>query len=215
MFEDYLKELSEKYFSKDQWHVIPLSNKKNTKSADFYFDLGDAIFIIEQKSSLIRLTAKQQVPDLNALNKFISNTLVEAYEQIQSTCKQLNISKPIIKVILLYETIPNIGLIETAVPEIFEKDDNCYIMTILEVEILFYLWLVDKKKCSELIQKMIISKKGDILHSGNITKIYKDMNLYALHGIGRELTYFQSALENLGKELGKSDLTNRDEPKQI
>lgn len=203
MFEDYLKELSEKYFSKDQWHVIPVSNKKNDKSADFYFDLGDAIFVIEQKSSLIRLTAKQQVPDLNALSKFISNTIIEAYGQIQSTCMQLSVSKPVIKVILLYETIQNTSLIESAVPEIFGKDDNCYIMTILEVEIMFYLWSVDKEKCSELIQKMLTSKKENILHSSSISNIYKEMNLYALHGIGRELTYFQSELAHLGEELGQ------------
>ncbi len=198
MFEDYLKELARKHFQPEQWRVIPTMKKK---SADFYFDLEDAILVIEQKSSLIRLSVKQQTPDLDALNKFFANTIKEAYRQIQSTCSEIKLSKPIIKIILLYETIENTQLIEAALPEIFGIEDSCYIMTILELEIMFHLWSTDKGKCLELLQNMITGKKE---HSCSISKIYKDMGLYALHGIARELDYFEKALENLGKELGKT-----------
>jgi len=202
MFEDYLKELASKHFSPEQWSVISTTKKKR-KSADYYFDLEDAILVIEQKSSLIRLSIKQQTPDLDALNKFISNAITEAYDQIQSTCAEIKTSKPIIKIIILYETIENTHCIEAAIPEIFGTDDSCYIMTILELEIMFHLWSTDRTKCFELLQKMIAGKKDDALHICSISKIYKDMGLYALHGIARELDYFQMALENLGKELGK------------
>lgn len=201
MFEDYLKELAGKHFLPEQWKVIPITKKK---SADFYFDLKDAILVIEQKSSLIRLSVKQQTPDLDALNKFITNAITEAYKQIQATCSEIKLSKPIIKIILLYETIENTAMIEAALPEIFETDDSCYIMTILELEIMFHLWSTDKDKCLELLQKMMAGKKEDAMHSCSISKIYKGMGLYALHGIARELNYFETALENLGKELGKT-----------
>lgn len=201
MFEDYLKELAGKHFQPEQWRVIPIMKKK---SADFYFDLEDAILVIEQKASLIRISAKQQTPDLNALNNFFANAITGAYKQIQATCSEIKLSKPIIKIILLYETIENTHLIEAALPEIFGTDDSCYIMTILELEILFHLWSTDKDKCLELLLKMLSGKKEDTMHSCSISKIYKDMGLYALHGIARELDYFEKALENLGKELDKT-----------
>ena len=201
MFEDYLKELAGKHFLPEQWKVIPTIKKK---SADFYFDLEDAILVIEQKSSLIRLSVKQQTPDLDALNKFFANAITEAYKQIQATCTEIKLSKPIIKIILLYETIENISLIEAALPEVFGIDDSCYIMTILELDIMFHLWSTDRDRCLELLQKMMTGKKEEAMHSCSISKIYSDMGLYTLHGIARELNYFQIALENLGKELGKT-----------
>lgn len=201
MFEDYLKELAEKHFLPEQWKVIPRGKKR---SADFYFDLNDAILVIEQKSSLIRLSVKQQAPDLDALNKFFANAIIEAYKQIQATCSEIKSSKTIIKIILLYETIENTAMIEAALPEIFGTDDSCYIMTILELEIMFHLWSTDRDRCLELLQNMITGKKEDTIHSCSISEIYRDMGLYALHGIARELDYFQIALENLGKELGKT-----------
>lgn len=201
MFEDYLKELAGKHFLPEQWKVIPTAKKK---SADFYFDLKDAILVIEQKSSLIRLSVKQQTPDLDALNKFFTNAITEAYKQIQATCTEIKLSKPIIKIILLYETIENTHLLEAALPEVFGTDDNCYIMTILELEIMFHLWSTDRDRCLELLQKMMTGKKEGSVHSCSISKIYRNMGLYALHGIARELNYFQIALENLGKELGKT-----------
>ncbi len=200
MFEDYLKELAGKHCSPEQWDVISTGKRK---SADFYFDLKDTILVIEQKSSLIRLSVKQQTPDLDALNKFMSNAIREAYNQIQSTCSEIITSKPIIKIILLYETIENTSLIEAALPEIFETDDKCFVMTILELEILFRLWTSDRVRCLELLQEMVAGKKEDARHKCSISKIYKDMELYALHGIARELDYFQMALENMGRELGK------------
>ncbi len=198
MFEDYLKELAVKHFSPEQWNAIPRANKK---SADFYFDLNDVILVIEQKSSLIRLSAKQQTSNLEALNKFITTTIIGAYRQIQATCAEINSSKPILKIILLYEMIENTGLIEMSVPEIFGVDDKCYILTILELEIMFHLWSTDRDRCLELLQKMLTGKQDNEMRGCSVTKIYREMGLYALHGIARELDYFQIQLENLKKEL--------------
>lgn len=198
MFEDYLKELAEKHFSPEQWNVIPRAKKK---SADFYFDLNDAILVIEQKSSLIRLSAKQQTSNLEVLNKFITTAIIGAYGQIQATCEEIDSSKPVLKIILLYEMIENTGLIEMSVPEIFGTNDKCYIMTIWELEIMFHLWSTDRAKCLELLQKMLTGKQNDDIGGCSITKIYKEMGLYALHGIAGELDYFQMQLENLRKEL--------------
>ena len=48
---------------------------------------------------------------------------------------------------------------------------------------------------------MLTGKQNDDIGGCSITKIYKEMGLYALHGIAGELDYFQMQLENLRKEL--------------
>ena len=75
-------------------------------------------------------------------------------------------------------------------------------MTILELEIMFYLWSTDRSRCLELLQKMITGKREDPMHSCSISIIFNNMGLYVLHGISREHNYFEIALKNLGKELG-------------
>ncbi len=109
MFEDYLCELANRYLDKEQLKKLPQTNQKG---ADYRIDFDNAILIIEQKSALLGLNAKQQVPDIECINKYYIRNVLEAYKQIQSTVEVTNEEKPILKIILLYENFFNTGLIE-------------------------------------------------------------------------------------------------------
>lgn len=88
--------------------------------------------LIESKSSLLKLDAKQQVPNMESTDTFFTNTISEAYIQLNSSYEQLKskISVPLIKIILLYDEFSNTSVIETSMSKIFEKDSLCFVMTI-------------------------------------------------------------------------------------
>lgn len=201
MFEDYLKELAAEYCSPDQWSVIPQGKRKG---ADFVFDFGGAKMIIEQKSALISLLGKQQVPDLKALERYKSNIL-EAHEQLNNTYQELiahvSDKKPIIKIILLYENITNLGLAEQAVDDTFEKDRLCFISTIAEFEILLHLWRDDMSTFTKVLTAMLNNKSTPPYGRVNITKIFMDMDLYRFYHFTGERDYFQNAMNDLKNEL--------------
>lgn len=60
--------------------------------------------LVESKSSLLKLDAKQQVPNMESTNTFFNRTISEAYTQLNSSYEELKgkIEIPIIKIILLY-----------------------------------------------------------------------------------------------------------------
>ena len=66
MFEDYFEELAGLYLPKNSWHKIPEERKK---SADYYVEVDEAVFLFELKSGLLGLGAKQQVPDVGQIDQ--------------------------------------------------------------------------------------------------------------------------------------------------
>jgi hypothetical protein len=60
MFEEYFIELVEIYLAEEMWYKIPEQEKK---SADFFVEFEDAVFLFELKSCLLGIKAKQQAPD--------------------------------------------------------------------------------------------------------------------------------------------------------
>lgn len=133
LFEDYIKDLAQKYFEAFQWDTLCPGSKKG---ADFIFDFGPLQMLIESKSSLLKLDAKQQVPNMESTDTFFTNTISEAYIQLNSSYEQLKskISVPLIKIILLYDEFSNTSVIETSMSKIFEKDSLCFVMTIRELD---------------------------------------------------------------------------------
>ena len=80
MFEDYFEELAGLYLPKNSWHKIPEERKK---SADYYVEVDEAVFLFELKSGLLGLGAKQQVPDVGQIDSFYNRNIKEAYEQLK------------------------------------------------------------------------------------------------------------------------------------
>ena len=72
MFEDYFEELVDEYVPKGTWHKIP---EKKGKSADYYIEVENVIFLFELKSGLLGIGAKQQTPDIKQINNFYNRNI--------------------------------------------------------------------------------------------------------------------------------------------
>ena len=84
MFEEYFMELAEIYLSQGMWHKIPEQDKK---SADFFVEFEDAVFLFELKSGLLGIKAKQQAPDVQQIDTFYKRNILEAHEQLKMSEK--------------------------------------------------------------------------------------------------------------------------------
>ncbi|MFR8015174.1 MAG: hypothetical protein ACLU48_00710 [Clostridiaceae bacterium] len=111
--------MAQLYLHRDMWDKIPEGKEK---SADFYIEFEDVIFLFELKSGTMGIGAKQQVPEVDLIEKFYSRNIREAYEQLKASEKVYQQKgKRIIKVFLLYEFTNNTQIMMSSLPEIFEK----------------------------------------------------------------------------------------------
>lgn len=124
-------------------------------------------FLVEQKSTILGLLAKQQESSINTIRQFAERNIIKALEQLKSTEDGLNDGQ-YIKIVLLYEDY----LKAEALSEIFKmdecqvQDDNHYwLVTIEEMEMLLHtykynqqiFWEIIKDKITREIEK---SNKG-------------------------------------------------------
>ena len=158
--------------------------------------------LIECKTSLLALDARQQVPNIDNLNKFFEQTIKESYEQLNSSYSKLAPSSdvPIIKVILLYDEFSNTRIIETSISEIFDYDHLCYVMTIHEFEVLLYSHKNNTTKQVEFIEQVLQNNKCEQRQS--IGSILDTLSLYNknFHFEG-DKNYFSKLLKYLGFQL--------------
>lgn len=153
MFENYFQELAELYLLHDMWDKIPEGKEK---SADFYIEFENVIFLFELKSGTMGIGAKQQVPEMEQIEKFYSRNIREAYEQLKATEKiYIQKGKRVIKVFLLYEFTNNAQIMMSSLPEIFEKDKDAYIFTISDLEMFLATYKYGRKKFQNVINDLI------------------------------------------------------------
>lgn len=201
LFEDYIKDLALNYCETSEYKVLSAGAKKG---ADFLFDFGMLQLLIESKSSLLKLDAKQQVPNMESTNTFFNRTISEAYTQLNSSYEELKekIDVPIIKIILLYDEFPNTAIIELSERKIFEKDSFCFVMTIRELEILLYLHRNDKAKEEQILNKLLDSTKPDGLQKKqNIGAIYEELSIHENQHLHGQMDYFSKMMEHFGNNL--------------
>lgn len=199
LFEDYIKDLAKKYFEVSQWDTLSQGSKKG---ADFIFDFGSLQMLIESKSSLLKLDAKQQVPNLKSTDTFFNNTINEAYIQLNSSYEQLKnkVQVPLIKIILLYDEFSNTSVIETSMSKIFKEDSSCFVMTIRELEMLLYVHRYDKAKEQKFLDRLLESiKPGGVRN--NIGAIFGELSINKNHQFNGEMDYFSKLMEHLGNNL--------------
>lgn len=159
MFEDYFKELARQYLKDDMWDKIP---EGKDKSADFYIEFEDVIFLFELKSGTMGIAAKQQVPDLGQIEKFYERNIREAYEQLKASERFFQIKeKPVIKVFLLFEFTNNTQMMSLSMPEIFEKDANTYIFTIADLEMFLATYKQDNDRFQRVIDEILHRDTGE------------------------------------------------------
>lgn len=199
LFEDYIFDLAKKYCDPSEWSRLPAGSKKG---ADFLFDFCSCQILIESKSSLLRLDAKQQLPNIKSTDTFFKKTIRESYEQLVSSFEELSkqSSRPIIKVILLYDEFSNTAIIERSMTEIFTRDPSCFVMTIRDLEILLYIHRNDKE-----IEQQILSRMLDALRTSNSHKsigvIYRELSLNSNPHLAGDMDYFAHLMDYLRENL--------------
>lgn len=199
IFEDYIEEFASKYWEREKWNKLPEGKEK---SADYLFDFGNLKMLVECKTSLLALDAKQQVPNIANLNKFFEKTIRESYEQLNSSYSEFAPSSnvPIIKVILLYDEFSNTNIIEESISDIFEKDHLCYVMTIHEFEILLYTHKNNPTKREEFISQILENNKRETRNTiGSILETIS-LHLENPHFEG-DMNYLSKLLDYLGFQL--------------
>ena len=153
MFEDYVKELFETYLRPDQYERIPES--RNGKRADWRVFIAGYSFLIEQKSSILRLSAKQQLSDYGAVKQYLKKTVLEAITQLDDTEQEYQ-DREYIKVVLLYEDYLGDGVVKdilTAGGNIERDASSYWFVTIGELERLLHLISTSPMHGAEVIRK--------------------------------------------------------------
>ena len=104
----------------------------------FLCGLFSKLLIIEQKSSLLRLDAKQQEPNIDAMRDFVTRNIVQGLKQLRSTEEDLKLDR-CIKIVLLYEGHLKIDIMDWIIQNAGIIDDGYYwLATIDEIEVLLY-----------------------------------------------------------------------------
>ncbi len=174
-FEKYFEELLTNTLGLDEFSRIPESNIE--KRADWRIMLGSYKILVEQKSSLLSISVKQQETDIKAFKNYLRKTIFESVEQLKSTENYYGDGK-YIKIVLLYEDYVKPEMIDYVMemPECLVDNDGFYwLVTIEEMEKLLYLYKQDVILFDSIIKEKIRretnkSKEGksiDLLLSKN------------------------------------------------
>lgn len=197
MFEQYFEDIADIYLRKNAWNKIPEQKKK---SADYFMEFEDAVFLFELKSGLLGIGAKQQNPSIQQIDRFSDRNIREAYQQLKNSEEEYQGEKPVIKIFLLYECMTNTQLIMSSIPEIFEIDSRCYIMTIEDLEMMLATYKNDYEKFRKVVNDMIDNQNN----SAHFESVLKVLNTHGaignMHFIG-ERDYFSKIMKKLEIQL--------------
>lgn len=153
-FEEYFEELLEYALNDNEFYRIP---EGSTPRADWKLIVDGYRFLIEQKSSLIRLDAKQQETNIDTIKEYSYKTIVKAIEQLRNTEAELGDGQ-YIKFILLYEDYLKPEIID----QVFmldscniESDNRYWLITIGEMERLLCLCKSQRDIFKKIIEERI------------------------------------------------------------
>ena len=192
LFEDYIKDLADRYCCSDEWATIPRDAggkrkngiQSNIENADFFFNFGSYRLIVEAKSCLLPLNARQQSPNTESIRTFYNRAITKAYKQIQSTLSLPYYNDSIVpgsvtlKIILLYDEFSTTAVIERLYNEPFETDLHCFALTIRDFEILLYLHHHDQEKCNKVFRTVLQRVKGGKrTDNNNFAETYKKLSI--------------------------------------
>ena len=198
MFEEYFMELAEIYLADGMWHKI---SEQEKKSADFFVEFEDAVFLFELKSGLLGIKAKQQAPDVQQIDIFYKRNILEAHEQLKMSEKEYKGKKPVVKVFLLYESMMNTQILMASIPEIFVDDSRCYIMTIEDLETMLVTYRNDKEKFTKVVKALVDNQNSN----AQVTSVLQILNdceaVEDMHFI-EDRDYFMKIVKKMEREFG-------------
>lgn len=184
-FTNYFGNLFEKYFSEilnfclreNEFERIEETGKD--ERADWKLIIGEYKFLVEQKSTIMRLSAKQQQTDIIAIKDFAKRTVIKAMSQLKNTENKFNDGK-YIKIILLYEDYLNSALLDEIanMPECKVDNDNYFwIVTIEEIEMLLFLAMNDRKLFNEIIAEKIVREVSHSIAGKSIIQLLNESGI--------------------------------------
>ncbi|MBR2970750.1 MAG: hypothetical protein IKC48_03020 [Clostridia bacterium] len=199
LFEDYIKDLASKYCKSNEWQVIEQGVEKG---ADFLFDFGDLRLLVEAKSALLKLDAKQQVPNLHSANQFFERNIEESYKQLNRSFEEFSKKGdlPIAKIILLYDEFSNTAIIEHSLFDVFQEDKKFFVMTIRQLEILLHLHKHNSDKFESVLQKIIDSMNSSSSKM-NMDALYSELDINENPLFEGEMDYFQKQMQHFEMNL--------------
>ncbi len=139
-------------------------------------NIGNHRILIEQKSTIMQLAAKQQQTDLNAVRKFAIDTLIKAIRQLENTETEYDDGK-YIKIILLYEDYLAPALLDAIMnmPECkIENDHYFWIVTINEMEMLLYTAKTDRQLFDTIIKEKKEAESNHFLAGKSLVRIMRE-----------------------------------------
>jgi hypothetical protein len=153
-FEKYIEMILDEYVGKEFYFKIPTDKLK--KSADYKVHISQFDILIEAKSGLVSLSAKQQNSDISSISKYMENHLIDGVLQLNESEKFYK-GKQYIKIILVYEDYFKSELLSNVFTSDFKiQDDGYYWMVrIAEFEKLLYTLSNNPAVFQKIMEKKI------------------------------------------------------------
>ena len=141
-FEDYILHLIRIY----EINGFKIEENMKSKIADFLLVFDDVKIVIEAKSGLLMLDAISQAPNVDSVQRFINNTILEAFNQLKSSeIKQSQTNEKELYFILIYDNNIPIHLIK-ALTEQLRNEDRYFIINISQFERILQLYKYNSNK---------------------------------------------------------------------
>ncbi len=153
-FEKYFEELLQTCLNEEEFEKIP---ETTTERADWRIVIERYQFLVEQKSTIMRLGAKQQESNVKDIKAFAKGTVLKAVNQLYNTEKDFDNGK-YIKIVLLYDDYLNPAVMDPilSLPECKVVLDNYFwLMTIEEAEMLFSLCKSNREVFKKIVEEKI------------------------------------------------------------
>jgi len=198
MFEDYFEELLSHYLNKERYER--LSSKGNDrKIADYKLVFDNVTVLIELKTSLIDLQAKQQNPDAERIDKYIDKTIKKAVTQLHETEKnfvngELK-NKPTIKFIVLYENLQDPRFLQHISSYVIKDIKGVYIATIEDMEFFLDLYMREKDKAETILVNLIKPQKDSYWTL--------QVELINMNAVNRQCSYTAGKINHFGTIMEK------------
>ena len=198
LFEKYFMELLETYVEEENFERI--SECKNSR-ADWRLNLGSHSLLVEQKSSLLGLAAKQQDANTDDIKRFVNRNIIHGLQQLKRTEQDLEIEK-CIKIILLYEGHLKMDLLNWIIPSAgIINDGYFWLVTIDEMEMLLYQYK-NNRTVFDLIVDEKIKRQTEKSDKGNsLEQLFQENGIMENQHLSQEkFKYYDNLAE---KEVEK------------
>lgn len=178
----YFGELFEKYFENVLRDCLEDSSffrieETDSKRADWKIIIDDYVFLVEQKSSLLQLGAKQQETDIEQIDNYLSERVGKALEQLKNTEKELCHEK-CIKIILLYEDYLKPEILDIMTKENEYRSGQYWLVSIKEMEMFLWCYKTDKVIFNKILKEKIRREKEDSKEGKSIEQLLAENNIW-------------------------------------